>query len=183
MFWFIWNEAIKPVVMLLHRLGVFEALFYVLCTLIVVDGSRRPAEWGFFISLTGLGLSIPCFLYSTSLHRVKHFFGNRSSTLNQFICTWIAICWIPMAILFHSTLLAFGAVIAMYSALGFSVVCTGLCYYIGFEGDNQIKRVATASALLLAAFSILRIFHIQSEQVEIFSCPVQVTHLLIFNSN
>lgn len=85
-----------------------------------------------------------------------------------------------MSALFNSTLIAFGALFALYSALGFSVVCSGLCYFIGFEGDSEIKRVSTASALLLIIFTSLRITHVQETYVELFSCPVQVSCVLPF---
>ena len=32
--------------------------------------------------------------------------------------------------------------IAAYSALGFSVVCTGLCYYIGFDDESAVEVCA-----------------------------------------
>jgi hypothetical protein len=43
----------------------------------------------------------------------------------------------------------FMTVVSLYSALGFSVICTGLCWYIGFADKKIMHRVAATSALLI----------------------------------
>ena len=70
----------------------------------------------------------------------------------QLLGAWGALAWGAAAVLHQSPLLAYGATVAGYSALGFHASCRGLCYVVGFEDDSAIDRCCVASALLLAAY-------------------------------
>merc|ERR1711981_1415633 len=56
-----------------------------------------------------------------------------------------------MALHYHSTLLAYLAVVCGYATLGFSVACFGLCWCIGFNSEEGIERCLGASGLTLLA--------------------------------
>jgi len=165
------NNVILP----LHRVGAFELLSYIACTVLLIEGARSPSERGIFISATGMALTVPAFAYSSLLHaKVKI----PEDKLTAIVSLWIASVWIPSALHFQSSLMGWIAVVAFYSYLGFSVVCTGLCYYIGFE-KNQIVRVAVTSVLLLTLFVSLKIGHVASWILIPFGTPIMVFGSLV----
>lgn len=43
---------------------------------------------------------------------------------------------------------------AFYSMIGFSVIATGLCYYVGFRDRNEMARVCATSVVLIIVFSV-----------------------------
>lgn len=45
------------------------------------------------------------------------------------------------AIHYDSTLLGYMTIMAFYTVLGFSFACYGLCYFIGFDTKDAVKRV------------------------------------------
>lgn len=172
---FIWNRLVFPILKLLHTIGVFELAVYLISFAFVSDGARRPGEWGIFITLTGLVLSIPCFAYSLLLHGAPMSSAlTRSGVVVPLVSLWIAAIWMSWAVFYSSHLLAFFSVAAFYSALGFSVVCFGLCWCIGWRNAKTMERTAVASALLLLLFSGLRVAGVASELVELIGFPCQV---------
>jgi hypothetical protein len=159
----------------LHNLGVFELAAFLLCTQLVAEGAKAPKEWGFFVALTGLLLSFPAAAYTTFLHGAP--LGKRllsPSFIGPVSGVFAAACFFPWAIFYKSSLLAFLTILAIYAALGFSVLCFGLCWFIGFDSKHAMHRVAVTSAVLLAAFSGFRISGWEPAFVAIFGPAVQI---------
>jgi len=79
-------------------------------------------------------------------------------------------------------LLGFLSVLAFYALLGFSVVATGLCYYIGFRSKNEMQRVCITSIILILLFSILKIAGVKPVYLTPFATGVMtmgcITYLL-----
>jgi hypothetical protein len=68
---------------------------------------------------------------------------------NFLIVTW----YMPVALLYSSHLLGFLTVLAFYGMIGFSVVATGLCYFIGFRSKDALERACVTSVVLVTVFS------------------------------
>lgn len=66
----------------------------------------------------------------------------------------VAVLWASAALGYHNDIVAFGSVMALMAALGFSVAITPLCYSIGFESESAVTR-ASAAALVLSLLAIL----------------------------
>lgn len=173
------NKIIIPTVEKLHKWGVFEALAWGAATILVVDGIRlfRP-ETGFYISLSGVAAMAPAFAYSTFLHGHKAKNDVSSETFTQILNAWIAATCAPLAVQYGSSLFGFGTVIAIYSVLGFSTACYGLCYAIGFRSKNSLERVVATSSLLLLGYSALKYLDaraiITSQYFAPFTSPIAV---------
>eukprot|EP00493_Phyllostaurus_siculus_P012237 UN12414 len=71
---------------------------------------------------------------------------------------YFALCWIPMAVFYKSTLLGFLAVCALYTASGFTVLCFGLCWLIGFKNKEIMHRVIVQSIIVIGFTITMRIF-------------------------
>ena len=96
------TDVILPILIALKP--VYEYLFYLICWLFVVQGTRLPVETGFFISLTGCLGALPAFFYSTYLHSSG---GGNKELFGIIVNTFMALSWIPIAIFYQSTLLGF----------------------------------------------------------------------------
>ena len=127
---------------------------YGLCLAVVVDGTRyeSPAT-GFYVSTTGLALCMTLLPYTQLLHGdfIVSYLAEKSFGLLHLSCAWLAAVYGSMAIMYSSYLFAFLTVLAVYSSLGFSFMCFGLCYMIGFRDKDALSRVAVTSAILLIA--------------------------------
>jgi len=87
---------------------------------------------------------------------------------------WVALTTAPIAIHYQSVFLAYITVLALYSALGFSVACCGLCYFIGFSDKHATVRVAVASACSLMIYSCLRV--LESYQLNLLGVSEREGH-------
>jgi hypothetical protein len=162
---FILNEIIYPTVTRLHSYGIFEALGYCVCILLLTQGVRmkemmtyeHDSAAGFYVSLTGCMLSVPCAFYSTFL------WGNRpiqqisEKRAIELFKLWLGISWIPIAICFSSTLVGYAVVALIYTYLGFTVMVGHLVVIIGFETYDQAARVCVTSLLTILGFTFLRV--------------------------
>ena len=156
-----WEHIIKPTIIVLHNTGGFELASYVIALWVVVDGWRLGKKHdtaGMFISLSGVALALgPCFAYSFQLHgladKVMPY-----NTMRQLFNIWVALSLFPLAVHRDSTLVGYLCVISLYAAVGFSVACYGMCYYIGFDGEDALHRSAVVSALSLVVGAALEIF-------------------------
>lgn len=54
---------------------------------------------------------------------------------------YLIIYFFSKAIYYDSSLIGFMTILAFYTVLGFSFACYGLCYCIGFDDKDSIKRV------------------------------------------
>jgi hypothetical protein len=144
-----WNRLILP---------MLEPLSYAICLMFFAQGIRFPPEVGFYVSLTGTLGSVLAFVYSTTLH-IHDNSGDKRKFL-QVLYVFVALGWFPAAVLLQSKLLGFFTVIALFCALGFSVICTGLCWFIGFNDEDSMNRVTITSSLMLAVMVVVRIVFI-----------------------
>jgi hypothetical protein len=150
--------------------GLVVAVGYAACVLFCATGVHMHTDWGVFVTLTGLALSIPVGAYARWMYATK------TTHVQAFL--WVAASWAPLAVAHESTLIAFGATAALFSALGFGVQASGLCYEIGFGNAETMQNAATAAVGMLALFTVLRIAKLH--QIDAFSLPVQVFGTLVF---
>jgi hypothetical protein len=130
-------RAIKP---------VYEAMVWSLSYSLVIHASRHmDTDSKVFICLTGLFGAMIAMAYTTYLHKPKL----PSNIYCMMVSMFFAIISLPLAIHFDSILIAFYGVFAMYSALGFGVSVSGLCYYVGFESHEALERCLLSSFFLL----------------------------------
>jgi len=162
-----------------HEWGVFELLSYFICWMFVAEGLRSPPETGFYISLTGLGGLVPAFMYSTLLHGKKVSKEENRELLTQLMNSWLAACWVPLAIYYQSNLIGYLVVCAIYAVLGFNIACYGLCYCIGFTKKEALHRCVASSILLLSIFTILRIQGFERNILLPFGSAVSVIGSLV----
>lgn len=165
----LYKHVIKPVARCLHQWGVFELILYALTAMLVVEGARRKQsairgegvseDVGFFLAFTGALVSFPLVGYSTflwGLGIVKSKFTE--SEIAQLFSVWVILTWIPLAIMFTSSVFAYGVVMSFWSLMGFSVVASNLCIALGMSCRRIIScRVyaVNLSFTLLVALIIL----------------------------
>ncbi len=153
---------------------VYEALIYMACLAFIGGGQWFARGIDQFIVLPGcLGL-VGALIFTNKLHNEslqKFYKRNRLEpfTLHSFI---LFLIWAGVAIIYQSVLIAFMAVIALEAFLGFSVLVTPLCYYIGFRKKSIIPRAMAASFLLLLFYIVVRITRIELPYFDIFSVGV-----------
>ena len=70
-------------------------------------------------------------------------------------CSLLFIAWSAAAVYYSSTLLGFIAVAAFVSALGFSIIVTPLCYFIGFKDDEAIVRGTLAGGTMVGIYTLI----------------------------
>lgn len=75
----------------------------------------------------------------------------------------------PVAILYDSSWIGFLSVGALMGLLGFSVLITPLCYFIGFKDKDTLGITTAAAFYLLIAFVLYRIFLPTAPYVHVFA--------------
>lgn len=153
----LYERILRPTAIFLHELGFWELFAYVLAFLLSVQGARYPsgADAGIMVSLTGGLLFVPCWIYSTSLHVPPS--GDKKDkwmTLSHFL---VAVLLAPLALIHHSTLLGFLAVLAVYGGLGFIFLAFGFGFLIGFNSQDAINNCILASVVLIVTFTCFRV--------------------------
>jgi len=146
----LFNHVIEPVAVRCHCWGVFEAAAWLGTACVLLDAARVfHSDSGMYVAATSAALALgPCFGYSFGLWAARLKGGDREA-LCSLVSGWACITLVPLALAYSSTLLAYLATVAAYSALGFSVTCHGLCWCIGFRSQRAIERVTATSALLV----------------------------------
>jgi len=173
------RHVIEPVVARLHSWGIIELVVWAAAAAIRLDADSvfdRPT--GNYIAVTSLALALgPCYAYSTFLWATRLQSSDRDAFIRITSC-WAAVTLAPVAHAYQSTLLAYLSVFALYSALGFSVACYGLCWCIGFTSKRAVERVVATSALTLVIGLLLRElgprFALSREALGVFSSPLAV---------
>jgi hypothetical protein len=159
----IWEGIIVP----FHYLGIWELCAYIITSMFLIEGFRFNIESGFYISLTGMALAVPAYSYSFALHSTYSFEDIK------FISTfWFSTCLLPLAVYYESSLLIWIIVMGYYSCIGFSFICTGLCYYIGFENKDAMARVCINSLILQILFIGSKILGITIPAVKLVQTPI-----------
>jgi hypothetical protein len=160
---FIWNYIVVP----LHNFGVWELVGYILTYLITVDGLRFNFESGYFISLTGIALTIPLYAYTYLLHSALEPTKSVMIFNILYICSFI----IPISIYYNSSFLAWIIVLAIFNCLGFSVACSGLCYFIGFDSKESLERCSVSSIVLQIIFISFRLIRLENDIIILYQTP------------
>jgi len=127
-----------------------------------MKSSAMDMGTGLYVSFTGLVFLVPAFCYSSLTHAsklVKELGAQRETKdlVRVLASFWVALTAAPIAIHYQSVFLAYVTVFALYSALGFSVACCGLCYFVGFSDKHATVRVAVTSACSLTIYSCMRV--------------------------
>lgn len=90
---------------------------------------RYPQSSAAYVAVTGCLLSIPAFLYSTRLH-VPSRDGRAPAGLATLLHAFLAVALAPVALRHDSQLIGFLAAGALFGAVGFSVIPSGLCWHV-----------------------------------------------------
>ena len=171
----IYKHILLPITRRFHNWGIFELLAWCICGCILIDSQRIPLlnDISYFICISALAIAGPCYAYTTLLHGA--FMKSYSAqTITHISNSYIALTVFPLAILYQSNLFGFIFTFAIYAILGFSFIPGGLCYYIGFENEKQLMRVAISSFILLAFYSLFRFFFADPYWLSPFSMSIAV---------
>jgi hypothetical protein len=139
---------------------MLEPISYVVTFYLIVCGANYTAETGFYITFVGALLFGIALLYSGIHHEENPY---EHVDLKRCMFSFVlSLVWAPVALHYHSSLFGFLTVTALYTALGFSVCCYGLCWCIGFKDHHMMERCTVSSVLLIAGGVFLRsVTHIQ----------------------
>ena len=136
----------------------FEPLSYLLSYLLIVQGFRYLPEVGLFISLTGCLMFAGLIIYSDAKHKNRDHGSEEVTRLKcQFFYLFLTAAWAPIAILYQSRLIGFFTVASFFSFLGFTVVCRGLCWLVGYETEEIMQRASASSLLLMITFILIKL--------------------------
>ncbi len=170
---------IVPVVIRMHRLGIWEIAAYVVAMLFVSQAARYIAVMGSggpgaYVALTAACASMLCFCYTSSLY-FPSVVASRTSSLHfpsvmasrreaglrkLFSMLFYGFSFFVLSILaavHDSQMLGFFAMWALFFVLGFIGESHGLKYVIGFESKEDLIRVLVSSALILILFVTARL--------------------------
>eukprot|EP00744_Colponema_vietnamica_P013946 GILI01019553.1.p1 GENE.GILI01019553.1~~GILI01019553.1.p1 ORF type:complete len:463 (+),score=100.34 GILI01019553.1:58-1389(+) len=160
----LFQRFILPILIML--IPLYEIFAYLLCFLFITQGARTPGDSSLYVSLLGaFGVVLVC---QYSMRRHLNGFSH------SLFYTFLALAYLPLALIFQSSLFAFCAVGAFYGLIGFSVFCTGLCYCVGFDSRNTMSRVAATSVILLLGFVGLKALQVEHQYLRLFAQPVIV---------
>lgn len=143
-------RVLVPLVLKCHQVGLFEAALYAVVAAVIVDGLALPRDWGHFITLTGVGLLVPLTGYTMFLNGPALLTRVRPESWQLMGSLYVVALLTPLACRLESALLAWLAVLALYSIVGFSAGAGRLCYWFGFKSDAARERSVVASTLFTA---------------------------------
>ena len=166
-------EVIIPFILFLYNIGILEFLGYFISIILIADGMKVNKEWGFFISLTGVGFLIALYFYSITKY---HSFGEFEIKSNEYIILGILITLtlFSLSIIFNSKIFSFLATIIFYYFIGFYTGCFGLCYVIGFLNDTDMYRVVATSFCLMVFYIGIKALNVNNKIIELYRCPIQI---------
>jgi len=169
------EHVLIPLAVRCHEWGLFELLLWGVSVMILIDSYRfYGIDAGLYVSLTSVGVGCLGLAYSALRHSKGQAKGDRNILYNLYA----VLTLLPLALIFHSQLIAFAVVTSLYYLLGFSVVCGGLCWFIGFEKEETMARAASCSALILTLLVVVRLNvdsdSIYNEALEPFRAPLSI---------
>jgi hypothetical protein len=173
--WVVWSVTYE-FILLLHYFGVWEMIGYIISYTFIMEGFRFNVESGFYISLTGMALAVAAYSYSFKLHS-PHPIDNSGTITTFWICSYL----LPLAVHYDSSLLSWVIVLGYYSCIGFSFICTGLCYYIGFSSREAMERVCANSLLFQVIFIWTKVVGVTIPYVKLFQTPVITFSCILLN--
>lgn len=171
-------KVIIPFIIYLYDLGILEFLGYFISIIFIADGMKVNKEWGFFISLTGVGFLVALYFYSV----IKYELGEFEIKGNDHIIlgTLITLTLFSLSIIFTSKLFSFFATIVFYYFIGFYTGCFGLCYVIGFLNETEMYRVITISFFLMVFYIGLKGLNVNNTIIELYRSPIQIFGALTY---
>jgi len=87
--------------------------------------------------------------------------------------TLLTFAWAIAAISYNSDVIGFLATMAAVSALGFSVLITPFCYFIGFSSEAAVPRATFAAGFVLLIYSLTQLTGvILADYLEVFRTGV-----------
>ena len=159
--------------MFLYHKGILEFLGYFISISLIADGLKVNKEWGFFISLTGVGFLIALYFYSITKYRsIKEFKLIKNE--HVILGTLITLTLFGLSIIFKSTLFSFFATVVFYYFIGFYTGCFGLYYVIGFMNEDEMYKVVTTSFFLMIFYIGLKGLNVNITFIELYRCPMQI---------
>eukprot|EP01107_Rhizomastix_libera_P007783 TRINITY_DN22801_c0_g1_i1.p2 TRINITY_DN22801_c0_g1~~TRINITY_DN22801_c0_g1_i1.p2 ORF type:complete len:476 (+),score=85.20 TRINITY_DN22801_c0_g1_i1:56-1483(+) len=173
-------KFILPAIRFLHKCHALEVSAYMFCGILVNEGNFRGGEIGFFISFTGLALSVPTYCYSVKLWEgTTHiiFFGKKKFIL--FGAMMVAFSSFYQAIFFESIILGFVTVIAVMAALSTSFL-SKIAYYFASRHE-MYYRVCASSALCLFLYFVARFTFLDGKSLDLFAPAVQIFGVIHMN--
>jgi hypothetical protein len=153
-------HVLLPLAVRAHRWGIAEAAAWRVPTMVLAD-ARVVFTPGTGTFVAGLALALAAglgFWYSASrwlaLLTAIGFTGEGDRLLVLF-GWWLAACTAPTAVCYGSSLLGFVAFIAAAVALGLRASYMCGSFYIGFDRDSNMERVAMVTGSLLITYVLL----------------------------
>jgi len=161
---------------------VYEVLLYVFFFGLVVSGSFFSPAVGIFIAFLGclgLGWSL---LFTNELHEeaLERFCKKIKINPEYFYSALLFIVWSVIAVFYQSALIGFISIIALEFLIGFSVIMTPLCYFIGFNKESEISRPMGASLILLTIYTTVKIAGVSIPYFDIFSTGIFFMGSLVY---
>lgn len=149
----------------------YELLLYGICLATIVGGRFFPGNLGEWIALPGCLGYVGALSYTQFLHKsvLEQFFTRTRIDLFRLSLLYLCLFWSVVAIIYHSSMIGFLAVIALEAFLGFVVVVFPLHYMLGFTDQPSTLRATAASFVLLSFYLIVRIFQIQLPYFSVFA--------------
>lgn len=168
---------------------VYEFLAYVGAGLMMAFGYLCHPFFIGFVNVEPLWFSIPgalalagCLFMTHKLHFEKDSRGQTTYMgpgLINFPTVMFSICtvaWGAMALFYNHAfpaagiphVLAFGAVVALQAALGFSVLTMPGCIALGWTKDSQVPKSVFSSLIILAAYVVLKLSNMLTGDLALF---------------
>lgn len=177
------ENVIVPTLARCHKYGIFEALAHLVVVTIHVHaleaGGEGALNAGAILAVTGVIAFGAALAYSVKVHGKSaveaaiSFIPKRA--VESVMSLLPALYIVPLAVLHHSTLLAYGATAAVLGALGFGVWVYPFCYSIGWRSEDTMATTAVACGLAIFGFCVGRAFcAVPIPLLELFAGPVFV---------
>ncbi len=159
--WFFWL-SLKDLAKYLKRapLFVYEIILYSASVGMIFGGTQIGGWMRSTVIITGCALLLASTIFTLLVRKLGDLYAKASFGL--------FVVWALLAIVDNNSGVGFLAVAALLSALGFSVLITPLCYYIGFRDEGAVGRTTTAAFLILLTFIGLRLLRSNIPQLIVF---------------
>lgn len=139
-------QIMYEICVLLYK--VREELGYSGLILMLIQSYHLHKDVGLYLAFTSVIGFYAQWMYSLSIHTEK-----KSTELGKLIVFGAMLYpTVLLTLSYTSQLLGFISVVILYAYLGFSVVATGLTYYIGFKNENALNQCVGASLIMLPLY-------------------------------
>ncbi len=139
---------------------VYQLAFFALSALLLVWGWFTPDPVRMYMVFLGSLLFAAALIFASQTWKFVETPFNFAGIL--------FVVWGAVALLYGSSVIGFMTIIALLSALGFSIAVEPLSYGIGFRDESAVGKATTAAFILLAVFVGMNIFRQQVPELRIF---------------